>query len=328
MKLTKNQLLSIAFGYEQLVEHDGFYNFLRFTEEEFKAYQTYRNQDLNEKTLSPAGVRLSFITNSQSFGITFRCFKSSSRPFGYFDVYENGVLTNHFGIDNIDGEVATFNVKLSSNEKHVEIYFPWAVKVDFKDVCIDDGATLTPKNRDKNILCYGDSITHGYNAIYPSLSYSSKLAKKLNADIVNKAIGAEIFFPELSACKPSRNYDFVTVAYGTNDWSKCSKEVFTNNAKTFFENLYSNYKNTPVFVITPIWRADLNSTPIIDIPFFKMHDVIKDFCKDYPNFKVINGVNSTPHLEEFYSDKYLHPNDLGFSIYTENLYNEILKNSR
>jgi hypothetical protein len=42
---------------------------------------------------------------------------------------------------------------------------------------------------------------------------------------------------------------------------------------------------------------------------------------------VINGVNLTPHLEEFFSDKYLHPNDLGFSVYTENLYNEILKNS-
>lgn len=328
MILTKNQLEKVAFGYEQLIENDGFYNFYRFTEEELLAYKTYRNQDLNAKTLSPAGVRLSFITNSQNFGITFRCFKSSSRPFGHFDVYENGILTNHFELDNIEGEIATFTAKLSPGEKHLEVYFPWAVKVDFKDVLIDDNASITPVKRDKNILCYGDSITHGYDAIYPSLSYSSKLAKKLNADIVNKAIGGEIFFPELSACKPTRNYDFVTVAYGSNDWSLCCKELFIQHAKEFLNNVYLNFKNTPVYVITPIWRGDNDREPLIDIPFFKMHDIINDFCKDYPNFKVINGVNLTPHLEEFYSDKYLHPNDLGFSLYTENLYNEILKNSR
>ncbi len=327
MKLTKNQLEKVAFGYEQFIEADGFYNFLRFTEEEFKTYQTYRNQDLNAKALSPAGVRLSFITNSQTFSITFRCFKSSSRPFGYFDVYENGVLTNHFGFDNIDGEITTCTAKLSNGEKHVEVYFPWAVAVEFKDVLLDDNSTITPVKRNKNILCYGDSITHGYDAIYPSLSYSSKLAKKLDADIYNKAIGGEIFFPELSACKPSRNYDYVTVAYGTNDWSICCKENFINHATKFFKNLYSNFKNTPVYVITPIWRTDNDREPLIDIPFFKMHDIIKDFCKDYPNFKVINGVDLTPHLEEFFSDKYLHPNDLGFSVYTENLYNEIIKNS-
>ena len=327
MILTKQQLENIAFGYEKLVENDGFYNFYRFTEEEFKAYKTYRNQDLNLKTLSPAGVRLSFITNSQNFGITFRCFKSSSRPFGHFDVYENEVLTNHFELDNIEGEIATFLAKLSSGEKHVEVYFPWAVKVDFKDVLLDDNATISPVKREKNILCYGDSITHGYDAIYPSLSYSSKLAKKLNADIYNKAIGGETFFPELSACKPSRNYDFVTVSYGSNDWSKCCYEVFEKNAKEFLNNVYLNFKNTPVYVITPIWRADNDRNTIIDIPFFKIHDNINDFCKDYTNFKVINGANLTPRYEDFYSDKYLHPNDLGFSIHTENLYNEILKNS-
>ena len=123
----------------------------------------------------------------------------------------------------------------------------------------------------------------------------------------------------------------MTMCYGTGvseneDYGTASVRAITNSVKQL-KNIYSNFKNTPVYVITPIWRADNDRMPIIDLPFFKMYDVIKDFCKDYPNFKVINGVNLTPHLEEFFSDKYLHPNDLGFSIYTENLYNEIQKNS-
>lgn len=33
----------------------------------------------------------------------------------------------------------------------------------------------------------------------------------------------------------------------------------------------------------------------------------------------------TPHCTDFYSDGYLHPNDLGFTQYAENLCNEIRK---
>ena len=34
---------------------------------------------------------------------------------------------------------------------------------------------------------------------------------------------------------------------------------------------------------------------------------------------VIDGRTLTPHLPEFYSDKVLHPNALGFGVYAENL---------
>jgi hypothetical protein len=60
---------------------------------------------------------------------------------------------------NIEGEIATFTAKLSQGEKHLEVYFPWAVKVDFKDVLIDDNASITPVKRDKNILCYNAAVS-------------------------------------------------------------------------------------------------------------------------------------------------------------------------
>ena len=325
MKLNDLQIKSIAFGYEQLNTKDGFYSFNRFTESEILLYEKYKTKDLLLKTYSSAGVRFSFITDSENFSITYKFSSASSRLFAFFDVYENDVLIDHFGKEQLDDEIETKTIKFSKGKKHIEIYFPWSAVSEFKDVVLDDNCTIIPKKREKTILCYGDSITHGYDAIYPSLSYSSQIAKKLNADIVNKAIGGEVYFPELASAKNDTPYDYITIAYGTNDWNKCSLEVFENSCKEFIKAVANGNKNSKIFVITPIWRADNDRLPVIGVPFFDMHDLISSLAKGYHNVKVINGVNLAPHFEDFYSDKYLHPNDLGFNFYAKNLYDEIIK---
>ena len=42
-------------------------------------------------------------------------------------------------------------------------------------------------------------------------------------------------------------------------------------------------------------------------------------------FYVINGLKLVPPLDDFYADRYLHPNDLGFGLYAENLIKELIK---
>ena len=49
--------------------------------------------------------------------------------------------------------------------------------------------------RKYSMISYGDSITHGYDAEYPSLALSSALSRMLGADNTNKAIAGDIFFP-------------------------------------------------------------------------------------------------------------------------------------
>ena len=67
------------------------------------------------------------------------------------------------------------------------------------------------------MLVYGDSITHGYDALAPSKAYSVSVPFTLSANAINKAIGGEIFFPTLARIKSNINPDYITVAYGTND---------------------------------------------------------------------------------------------------------------
>ena len=53
--------------------------------------------------------------------------------------------------------------------------------------------------------------------------------------------------------------------------------------------------------------------------------MISDEAGKYPNMTVVDGIKLTPHVPAFYSDLYLHPNDIGFSIYAKNLVGEIKK---
>ena len=78
---------------------------------------------------------------------------------------------------------------------------------------------LYGKNR---LLAFGDSITQGVDVVHPSLAYAPTLARLMDADSRNKGIGGEVFFPALLEEKEDLDPDFVTVAYGSNDWSKCT----------------------------------------------------------------------------------------------------------
>lgn len=72
---------------------------------------------------------------------------------------------------------------------------------------------------------------------------TARLADALGAEEVNKAIGGECFFPELAATKEDFQPEYITVAYGTNDWSRKLAEEFQTNCRAFcFKNLYKKLK--------------------------------------------------------------------------------------
>ena len=63
MKLNLEQVKKITTGAVKIEEKDNFFSFSRFTDEQLNLYKTNK-QDLYQKTLSSAGVKLSFKTTS------------------------------------------------------------------------------------------------------------------------------------------------------------------------------------------------------------------------------------------------------------------------
>lgn len=325
MYLTYDQICALTHGAVRVVNQEGCVCFHRFTEEQQETYRKASPDDFYPKTFATSGIRLCFVTGSSFVRMNYRMKKASSRKFGWFDVYENRVLIAHFGVE-IDGEVSgSYEITLSSGEKNVEIYFPWSAVAELRSLEVEDGAFVRPIKKERLMLSFGDSITQGYDAIYPSLSYISRLSDKLNASCVNKGIGGEKFFPELLDSAEDLQPDLITVAYGTNDWSRRDRQTYEDNCRRFYAKLTQRYPATRIFAITPIWRADDHKGTPFGAPLCEAVKLIESICSEFPNITVIHGGGFTPKLTEFYSDARLHPNDLGFGFYAENLYQALSK---
>ena len=321
MKLSLEQLRSIACGTDRLEEVDGGVQFFRMTAAQKEYYLGYNNIEKANKTDSTSGVRLAFYTDSTSVKFSAKFTEGSSRAYAYFDIYENGAMIAHGGDEKENN--ADVEAKLVAGESLVEIYFPWSKGVILTSFELDDGATVKPYVRSKKLVAYGDSITHGYDAIYPSLSYVNRLGNLLDADVHNRGIGGDVFAPELAKRDDVANVDYVTIAYGTNDWSMCKLETFEANARGFFKVIQEKYPTARVFVLAPIWRGDSERETAMGRPIGDVYKLFCEYTKDYSNFTVVDGWNLIPHLYAFFHDQILHPNDQGFSLYAENLYKAI-----
>lgn len=329
MNLNLSQIRDITTGAVRIEEIDNNIHFYRFTKQQEELYKN-RSDDFYKKTFATSGIKICFHTNSQTLFLRTEITGGSSRSYFAFDVFVNGVkidtLDNFSDID-IPQNYTTLNFPLGEfskefnlgvGEKEVCVYFPWSVKVILKEFIIDDNSFIKPVKPNKKMLCFGDSITHGYDALYPSNKYITKLADMLNAEEYNKAIGGEIFFPELAATREDFEPDYITVAYGTNDWNKCSKEELTHNYKDFLCNLSNNYPNAKIFVITPIWRKDMNESRLFG-DFKSVGEIIQKQTAAFSNISVIQGFEFVPQNEDLFADLRLHPNNEGFEYYFENL---------
>lgn len=327
MKLTVEQIKAIAKGAVRIEEKNGAVHLFRFTKEQEEAYvgrTTPSGKPLWDKTPATAGIRLEFITNSASLSIEVEEVPASSCNCFVHDVFVNGKKLASFGENESDKREFSANLALGEGEKEVRIYFPWSAASAIRSLILDDGATITPVQKSKKMLMFGDSITHGYVAIHPSASYASRLTDALDAEAFNKAIGGETFFPELAEMSDEGEFDYITVAYGTNDWSHVTKEVFDETAAAFYRALSRRNPNSKIFALAPIWRADYQTITKVG-EFSYMKQVFDKLAKELPNLTVIDCFGFVPADSQYFADKTLHPNDAGFEYYFNGVWNEIQK---
>jgi len=318
MILHNHDMIDSIFGAVQIVERDGWLCLDRFSEKQRERLNG--NERLGKRALSSSGMMLDFWTDSTTLAFDYQTFIASNKMFFYFDIYVNGKFLFHEGKENVYREEGRLSVSLKGGKKRVTVYFPCLFGTRIKNLQIDDGAEFVPVEKDKNILFLGDSITQGYSAKFSSLTYTNAITRYYDANCLNQAIGGNIFneddLDEFLDFQP----DTIFVAFGTNDW-KQGVDVSTN-CERYFKKLNRIYPNVPINVILPIWRGDIEelekTTPH---RFMEVREIIREKAERYPNAKVIDSIDFLLHCEGVFEDQRLHPNDIGFIMYAE----EILK---
>lgn len=329
MKLDLQQLRDIAWGAEQITQEDSAFWFNRFTEEETQLYLA--KPDLYIRAKTPAGVNLEFTTDAkQLFLQVTNPVKPNYHSFFAFDILVDGVLVGQLknftgqpesgkyydAIVPTDRPSATFD--LGEGVKKVQIVFPWSVKIGVETLELTDATFVTPVKRDKRYLIYGDSITHGSCSLYPSRSYAALMTQWLGAEAINKAVGCEIYFPPLAEAARWESPDYITVAYGCNDWCNCTREEFAENCRAFWKAICAKYPNAKKFALAPIWYPDQSE----EKPFGPLEDVEKIMCSvlsDFPEVTVIDCMDFISRDPIHYGDGWIHPGHTGFQMYFESL---------
>ena len=272
------------------------------------------------RSLNSSGVVLAMKTDSQYLTLDVNMGCCCNRDYFGIDVCIDGRLNDSltcFGHDKMFADHRkTFN--LGEGSKTVSVYMPWSVICRIRSVELDDGAKITPVPRKKKLLVFGDSITEGFDSLHPSRCYAARIADWLDAECFNKGNGGEVYDPDIVKRPEPFDPDYITVAYGTNDWNRVSREAFHVNCNLFIERLGLHYPCAKIFVLAPIWRGAWQE----DREFGLFRDVAKeleDACKKLPNGIFVDCFDFIPPEEQYFKDKVLHPNDEGFDHYFRNL---------
>ena len=329
MKLDFAQIRSVTMGAVRIVEAENGIRFYRFTEEQEALYHE-KNPSFYRKSFCTSGVQLRFRTDSRTLRLKGTLAVGTLRRYYAVEVLVNGqrvgAAENFSGVElppdytvvELPYDIFDKSFALGEGMKEVRVLLPWSLITTLQEVELDDGSVVEPMKLPKKMLCFGDSITQGYDALYPSHKYITQLAEFLEAEEFNKAIGGDVFYPELAGAKDPFEPDYISVAYGTNDWSKCDGEVFEANCSGFFKNIRESYPKAKLIVLTPIWRKDT------DVPrkygaFEKIGAFICSCVANDDNVIVIEGIDLVEHRTDLYADLRLHPNDEGFHQYFESI---------
>ena len=295
---------------------NGYMEISRFTE---KQYAVYGKPFFGRAHCAPCAC-LDFWYDGKTIAFGFLPKYFTSRSFLSFDLYADGVLVHTLYTFRDGDGVTHFEYSFQeAKRRRIQIFFPFSVGVLFRCLTLDDGAHFAPVSAEgrKKFLILGDSITHGYDARYNSLSYACTVGRHFDAVVLNQAVGG-YFFEEksLDADLPFAP-DVITVAYGTNDWGRNMKdeEKYKATAKAYIDKLCALYPNAKIFGILPIWRADMDKRPE-RMPFARVYEMLEECYAAHPEITVIDGRGAVPHISEAYTDG-LHPNTTGQCLYAQ-----------
>lgn len=315
MKLTVEQLAACARGAVAVTEEEGAVRLHRFTAEQEEFYKGFNTENY-DRSFATAGIVLEFDTDSASLRLAVRCRKGSSRHWFVHSVFVNGERIGELrGSFTPPEQVeAEESWALGQGSKRVKIFFPWSAGSAVRALELDDGAAFNPVKPEKMALIFGDSITHGYDASSPELSYASVLAEALGYNCINKAIGGATFQPELAKMKDELEPAIITVAYGTNDWNGVKNVILEENAREFLVALRKNYPQAPIVLLAPVWRKNWQAEKP-KVAFREIPGIFEKLAGEIGNARVVDCFDFIPHDPENYSPDVLHPNDKGFAHY-------------
>ena len=316
--LERDDLSDLLTGCIRTERTDTGLRFHRLTERQVDHFEE-TNESWGIRANCSAGVQLSIVTDSRTLELTGRILPGA-RQYAGVDVEVDGRV---IGSHRLDAGNETRTISLAEfamrHEREITVTFPQSAIPDLDTIEVEDDASVAPpKPKGRRYLAIGDSITQGMNARGSASAYPIQLAKLLNAELLNLGVGGHIFDVDSLDEELPFEPDIVTVAYGTNDWTReITREDIAETVDAYLRRLSKMVPGADVFVLTPIWR-EIGNEVRAGGTLVEFSSAIARTAAVFGNVTIIDGTTLVPNRSDLLPDG-THPNDEGFLHYAINL---------
>jgi lysophospholipase L1-like esterase len=210
-------------------------------------------------------------------------------------------------------------------ERDISIIFPQSAIVELAAIEVEADVQIAARQASaKKYLALGDSITQGMDARGPISAYPLQLARLLDLELLNLGVGGHIF--DLDALHDELPFepDLVTIAYGTNDWSRdTTRSQIVDTVERYLLRVQDMLAGkADIYLVTPIWRAN-GGERRQGGTLSKFSVAIAEAAAPMDNVAVVDGLSLVSHDVGLFADG-IHPTDEGFLQFGRNLDSAIL----
>lgn len=329
MLLNFEEIKKITFGYADSKELPSGFAFYRMKESQVQCFASAKmavDYEFVNKCYATAGVYFDFYTDSKFIRVHYvDAKKSSSREWYYFDVLVNGKLCLTVGEEQAEKRFGEIFTELDGKENRVTLFFPNLFRAEIKSVELSDGAKFYPAEKKGKIVAYGDSITQGYDARKPSLSYANILGFQTGYEVINLGVGSAFFEEVIIDETADYNEDFVTIALGINDFGHHDLNEVANDCKDFLQKISKVHKDKPIFLILPLNYCQTSHLMIPIDNLVKLREKLTEVASWFDMVTVIDTTEFLSCDKENFSPDGVHPVEKGFIKYAEGLKDSLEK---
>lgn len=309
MKLSFSQIKELTKGAVTVTEGTAGIQFQRYTANQIAAFEK-EARCFFKRAQHTCGIRIDFYTDSPVLTVSV----------GEAGKYEVMIDLLTAFVESFEAP-DSFTVDLGNGTKRVTIVLPSHTPGVIRAVELADGASVTPVEYPVKIAFYGDSITQGSHSEKDTQSYAWLVTRYYDADSLILGVGGATYFPDTVEAN-GFDPDIVIITLGTNDFEgEQTMDVVRGWCSGYLDRLCALYPDKKIFYVTPIWRADGERCLLAGTMEDLRNMVANEASKR--NMTIIDGHKLVPHRIEYFADGFLHPNDLGFALFAQNLIKEL-----
>ncbi|NLZ60113.1 MAG: SGNH/GDSL hydrolase family protein [Lentisphaerae bacterium] len=251
-----------------------------------------------------SGVRLLFETDAASLELAWRNLRLA-REVDACDIEVAGESMLTVEPEELDG-LSRLSLPLpGKGRRQVTIYLPHLLELQLEYLRLEAATQFkTVEEKRPRLLLSGDSILQGMTTSSPAKAYGTALARALNMDYLNIAVGGALMNGAVARAAAELDWDMALLAFGVND---CSQQIGLQREKEETEASLQALcsPGRKVLLFTPLpWpgEGDKNLQEYIDCQL--------EVASRFPEVTVLQGYHALGIEQENFIDS-CHPNDLG-----------------